>query len=161
MEIIFRVATVYAFVFIGLRVLGKRELNQLSAIELVTLMLVPEIVSPAINGEGSTINGLIGVSTLFILVFVTSLISYLFKPAEEVIEGKAFVLKDDSGLQTEVMDKERLSVDEIFATMRQSGFDDLKQIKTIVLESDGQISFIPLIPRRDQLEIKPKDKAFD
>lgn len=161
MEIIFRVATIYAFVFIGLRVLGKRELNQLSAIELVTLMLVPEIVSPAINGDGSLINGLIGVSTLFILVFATSIVSYLFKPAEDVIEGKAFILKDENGLQTEVMDKERLSVDEIFATMQQSGFDDLNQIKTIVLESDGQISFIPVEPRRDQSEIKQANKAFD
>lgn len=112
-------------------------------------MLVPEIVSQAIGGEASMVNALVGVSTLFILVFLTSLTSYLWKPAEEVIEGKAIVLKDKTGLQTEGMDKERIPVDEIFASMRQSGFDDLKQIKMIVLEADGRLSFIPLEQERD------------
>jgi uncharacterized membrane protein YcaP (DUF421 family) len=161
MEIIVRVAVIYIFIFFGLRVLGKRELSQLSAIELVTLMLVPEIVSQALGAEGSMTNALIGVSTLFILVFVTSMVSYLWKPVEDVIEGTPLVLKDDDGLQTEAMDKERVSVDEIFSTMRQSGFDDLKQIKTIVLEADGQLSFIPAEPDRDQQEIKQKHKAMD
>ena len=158
MEIIARVAVIYVFIIFGLRILGKRELSQLSAIELVTLMLVPEIVSQALGAEGSMTNALIGVSTLFILVFLTSLLSYLFKPAEDVIEGKALILKDKDGLQVEVMDKERVSVDEIFSTMRQSGFDDLKQIKTIVLEADGQMSFIPAEPDRDPQEIRHKHK---
>jgi uncharacterized membrane protein YcaP (DUF421 family) len=160
MEIIARVAVIYVFIIFGLRILGKRELSQLSAIELVTLMLVPEIVSQALGAEGSMTNALIGVSTLFILVFLTSLLSYLFKPAEDVIEGKALILKDKDGLQVEVMDKERVSVDEIFSTMRQSGFDDLKQIKTIVLEADGQMSFIPVEPDRDQQEIKKTNRSI-
>jgi uncharacterized membrane protein YcaP (DUF421 family) len=160
MEIIIRVAVTYIFVIFGLRILGKRELSELSAIELVTLMLVPEIVSQALGADGSMVDALIGVSTLFVLVFFTSLLSYLIKPAQEVIEGKALVLKDDHGLQTEAMDKERISVDEIFATMRHAGFDDLKQIRTIVLEADGQLSFIPHEADRAQQEIKQKGKSL-
>jgi uncharacterized membrane protein YcaP (DUF421 family) len=143
MEIILRVAVTYAFVFFGMRVLGKRELNQLSAIELVTLMLVPEIVSQALSGQESMTMALVGVSTLFVLVYLTGLATYHWKPVAKVLEGEPMILKDKDGLQTEVMDKERISVDEIFGEMRQAGYDDLKQIKTIVLEQDGKMSFIP------------------
>lgn len=150
MEVVIRVLVVYVFVLFGLRMLGKRELSQLSAIELVTLMLVPEIVSQAIAGESSMTNALIGVSTLFTLVFLTSLLSYLSKSASNIIEGKPLVLKDRHGLQVEVMDRERITIDEIYAELRKKGHLDLSNIEMLVLEADGKISMIEKQPENKQ-----------
>jgi uncharacterized membrane protein YcaP (DUF421 family) len=148
MDIVFRVVVTYAVVFLGLRILGKRELSQLSAVELVTLMLVPEIVSQALAGQESMTLALVGISTLFVLVYLTSVVSYLWKPAERVLDGKETILKNKHGLILESLDKERISVDEIFSELRQAGFDDLSMIETIVLESDGKISLIPKPPAK-------------
>lgn len=145
MEIIIRIAVVYFFVIFGMRMLGKRELNQLSAIELVTLMLVPEIVSQALSGVESMTNALIGVATLFTLVYLTSLSSYMWKPAQTAFEGTPLVLHDDkSGLHPDVLDKERITPDEIYAELRLAGYTDLKQVKMVVLEAEGKMSIIPL-----------------
>jgi uncharacterized membrane protein YcaP (DUF421 family) len=51
METVIRVALIYVFIMAGLRVMGKREFGQLSPIELVTLLLIPEIVSQAMIME--------------------------------------------------------------------------------------------------------------
>lgn len=45
METVIRIAIIYLVILVGLRLLGKRELSQLTPLELVTLMLIPEIVS--------------------------------------------------------------------------------------------------------------------
>jgi uncharacterized membrane protein YcaP (DUF421 family) len=145
MDIILRVVVTYAVIFVGLRVLGKRELSQLSAVELVTLMLVPEIVSQALAGQESMTLAFVGICTLFLLVYVTSLLSYLWEPAGKILDGTETVLKNENGLVLESLDKERISVDEIFSELRQAGFNDLSKIETIVLESDGKISLIPKI----------------
>jgi uncharacterized membrane protein YcaP (DUF421 family) len=143
MDIVLRVVITYAVIFAGLRILGKRELSQLSAVELITLMLIPEIVSNALAGQESMTLALVGICTLFVLVYLTSLVSYLWKPAERFLDGSEVVLKDKSGFILESLDKERISVDEIFSELRQAGFEDLSKIETIVLESDGKISLIP------------------
>ena len=49
MEAVIRVAAIYALIVLGMRVLGKREFGQLSPVELVTLLLIPEIVSNALR----------------------------------------------------------------------------------------------------------------
>src|SRR5687767_14955196 len=50
---VIHVAATYAILILGFRLLGKRELSQFSPFELVTLMLIPEILSSALQGEGS------------------------------------------------------------------------------------------------------------
>jgi len=71
LEIMIRVTVVYLFVVFGLRVIGRRELSDMSPLDLVTLLLIPEIAAQALPGgeDFSLINGLTGVATLFLLVF--------------------------------------------------------------------------------------------
>jgi uncharacterized membrane protein YcaP (DUF421 family) len=51
METVIRVTIFYLIILIGLRVMGKREFSQLTPLELVTLLLIPEIVSQSILRE--------------------------------------------------------------------------------------------------------------
>ena len=88
MEAVLRVVVIYLVVVIGLRVLGKREFGQLSPLELVTLLLIPEIVSSGIQGDHfSLTHAIVGVCTLFVLVFVTSLISARFQRFQTLLDG--------------------------------------------------------------------------
>ncbi len=75
MDIVLRITVVYLFVLVGLRILGKREFGQLSPLELVSLLMIPEVVSQAMVGSDySLTTGLTGLATLLVLVFLTSLL---------------------------------------------------------------------------------------
>ena len=75
-----RVALIYVFILLGMRVVGKREFAQLSPSELVSLLMIPELVSQALSHEDySLTNALIGVCTLLLLVFVTSVLVQRFR----------------------------------------------------------------------------------
>src|SRR3954464_13425429 len=68
LEKILRPVIVYAFLLIGLRVAGKRELAQLNPFDLVVLLLLSNTVQNAIIGEdNSLIGGIFGAATLLLL----------------------------------------------------------------------------------------------
>ncbi len=146
MDTVLRVAATYVFLMIALRILGKREFSQLTPLELVSLLIVPEIVSQGLVGEHSLVDSLTGVATLLVLVFATSLVSYRWKRADAAISGEPTVLVQDGRLRRRAMDETRVSADELEAEMRKAGLERLEDVKWAVLESGGNISFIPRPP---------------
>ena len=144
METVIRIAIIYLVILGGLRLLGKRELSQLTPQELVTLMLIPEIVSQSMIGEDfSLTNGVIGITTILSLVFLTSLLKQGSRRIEQVIEGKPTLLVEWGNFLEDSLNRERISPDEVFGEMHKSGLERLDQVKWAILETDGKTSIVP------------------
>ncbi|WP_437585749.1 DUF421 domain-containing protein [Sorangium sp. So ce1000] len=143
METVARVAFVYVFLAAALRVIGKRELSSMSAFELVTLMLIPEIVSQALVREASLANALAGVSTVLVLVVLTSLLTHLFPGASKVIDGSPTVLVAKGRILEEACNRERIQPEEIVSEMHKSGLERLSQVRWAILEADGDLTIVP------------------
>lgn len=144
METVLRVAIIYFFILVGLRLLGKREFSQLSPFELVMLLLIPELVSQSLIREDfSLVNGLVAVSTIMVLVFLTSLLSHASRRFERVVQSSPAVLVHHGRLIEATLNKERIAPGEIFDEMHKSGLERLEQVKWAILESDGKIAVIP------------------
>ncbi|MCW7537388.1 DUF421 domain-containing protein [Aquabacterium sp. A7-Y] len=159
METVFRVAIIYLFVLVGLRLLGKREFGQLSPLELVTLLMIPEIVSQALTGDDHSLtNALVGVSTLLVLVLVTSVVMHRFRRVETAITGEPSVLVADGQLRPHVLNINRVSPDEVFSEMHKSGLDRLEQVRWAILETDGSIAIVPTEAARSKVGLVPNGK---
>jgi uncharacterized membrane protein YcaP (DUF421 family) len=144
METVLRVTIIYVGLLLGMRIMGKREFSQLTPLELVTLLLIPELVAHSLLREDySLTNALIAVSTLFSLVFLTSLLIQRSKLLEEIIADTPTVLVAHGRFIEENLNKERVTPGEIFGAMRKSGLERLAQVKWAVLEGDGKISIVP------------------
>ena len=143
MDTVIRVVVVYGFLFAVLRLLGKREFGQLSPLEFVCLLLIPELVQQAlVRDDFSMTNALVAVSTLVLLVFLTSLLSHRSKKAEAFLQGQPTVLAAHGRLITPHMDRERVTPDEVYTEMRRVGLDRLEDVRWAVLEPDGHISIV-------------------
>lgn len=144
METVIRITVIYFVILVGLRLLGKRELSQLTPQELVTLMLIPEIVSQSMVGEDfSVTNGVVGLTTILSLVFLTSLLKQKSRRMEQLIEGKPSLLVERGKFIDDTLNSERISPDEVFGEMHKSGLERLDQVKWAILETDGKISIVP------------------
>jgi uncharacterized membrane protein YcaP (DUF421 family) len=144
MEIVLRIGLIYLFLLVALRLMGKREFGQLSPFELLTLLLIPEILSETLDlGEAALTSALIGVSTLLSLVFLTSVLAYRFPRFGSLTEGEPVVLVQHGFLVPSAMHRERISPQEIRSEMHKAGLERTDQVKWGVLEPDGTISFVP------------------
>lgn len=144
METVVRIAFIYVFLTLALRAMGKRELSKMSTIELVMLLLIPELFSQAATGvDFSMTNAVIATSTLLTLVLLTSVISHLSSRAHDAISGTPTVLVRSGRYVEENMNRERLSPEELLAEMHKAGYERLDQIRWAILEDDGKIALIP------------------
>jgi uncharacterized membrane protein YcaP (DUF421 family) len=144
MDSVLRIAFIYFFLMIALRVMGKRELSEMSAFELVTLLLIPEIFSAALaRDDYSMTHATIGAATLFTLVFITSLATFRWKRVEEIVEGKPTVLVHNGRLIERNLKRERVTPEEVLTEVHKAGIADVEQVRWAILETDGKIAIIP------------------
>jgi uncharacterized membrane protein YcaP (DUF421 family) len=144
METVIRVAIVYVFVWACFRIVGKRELTQLSPFELVTLIFIPQLFSRALTRQDySMTNGAIGASTLFVLLFLTSAARYRSTRVRSIVEGTPRVLVHDGAVVQQHLDRERVALDDILSAMRKVGMQRFADVQWAILESDGKISVVP------------------
>jgi uncharacterized membrane protein YcaP (DUF421 family) len=145
MWIVARVFFIYLFLLFMMRGLGKREFAQLSAQEVILLLVISETLQQAMVGDDfSVTTALIAASTLMLCSFLTSMISYRFRRVGDALEGDPAVLVHGGKLLKRNMDLERVTSGEIFAEMRRVGIEKLDDVKWALLESDGKISVIPV-----------------
>jgi uncharacterized membrane protein YcaP (DUF421 family) len=144
METVFRVVFVFVFVWACFRILGKRELTQMSPFELVTLLFIPQLFSRALTRQDySMTNAVIGASTLFLLVFVTSAASYRSRWVARIVQATPRVLVRRGELVEAHLNRERIPPTDIFSAMHKVGLERLDQVEWAILESDGRIALIP------------------
>jgi uncharacterized membrane protein YcaP (DUF421 family) len=136
----------FAALLLAFRVIGKRELGRLSPFELVTLMLIPEILSNTVQGEDSLLQGLAGLCAVLLLVLTTSLLSQRFPSVQNALESSPSLLVVDGRLLDQAMNRERIAPEELLSEMRKQGIATLDQVRFAVLESSGNITFV----RRDE-----------
>jgi uncharacterized membrane protein YcaP (DUF421 family) len=151
-----RVALIYGFLTAAFRLMGKRELSTLSPLELITLMLIPEIAASTLNDEAPVLHALVGVSVLLSLVFLMSLLTTRFRAIERLVDPPARVLVVDGQLCREALLTERITPDELFAEMHKHGIAELADVQWAILEGGGDIAFIS--KRRPHVDDVPKRK---
>ncbi len=105
-------------------------------------MLIPEILSNSVQGQGSLGTALSGLCTVLLLVLATSLLSQRFPRIKDVLEAQPTVLVEDGKLVVRAMNRERIAPDELYAEMRKQSIASLDYLRFAVLESGGSITFI-------------------
>jgi uncharacterized membrane protein YcaP (DUF421 family) len=143
-EIVFRTIVVYVVVFALLRIAGKRELGQMSVVDLVVILVIANAVQNSLNGgDVSLVGGLVSAATLVALNRVfdrfgrrVPFVSRLFRQEPTLLMQNGEVIKRN-------LDDEDIEPEELEMAAREKGMTDLSEVDAAVLEVDGSISIIP------------------
>jgi len=149
-EKVVRTVVVYAFLLLGLRLAGKRELTQLNPFDLVVLLLLSNTVQNAIIGEDNSLaGGILGAAILLLLNGV--LVRLLFRWGKlDAIEGRPDVLIRNGHVVRHHLDRELITLAELEAAARRQGLESLAHVKHCRLETGGALTFIPKHPTDDE-----------
>jgi uncharacterized membrane protein YcaP (DUF421 family) len=159
MEIVLRAAVVYIFVWLIVRGTGKRELAEMTAFELVLLVVMGDLIQQAVTQEDTSIvGGLLAVGTIGFLIVVTSYVTWRFNGARSLVEGVAVVIVRDGKPLEDILRLERVTVDEVLSGARNQGIADLAEVEIGVLEADGKLSFLTRDLTRDKDQHEPDEK---
>ena len=144
MDIALRAIFLYAFVVFVIRVMGRRELSSLSAIDLVLLVVLGDAIQQGLTQDDYSVTGaVIAVSTIAAVQVGSSYLSFRSRRARRVLEGEPIVILQDGKLIARNLKRERLTEDEVAEEMRGQQIASVEDVEWGILESDGTMSFIP------------------
>ncbi|GGJ42027.1 hypothetical protein CDQ92_07830 [Sphingopyxis bauzanensis] len=153
MDIVLRATAMFALLYLLIRLLGKRELGQMTPFELVLLVVMGDLIQQGVTHNDFSLTGaLLAISTFAFWALVLSWVTYLFPSAKDFLEGTPRVIVRDGEIMTGNLRRDRLTRDEILSEMRLAGIARLSSVAWAILEPQGKISFIrkdDQAPQRD------------
>jgi uncharacterized membrane protein YcaP (DUF421 family) len=151
MEIILRSTIIYFFLWAVARGVGKRELSEMTAFELILLVVMGDLIQQGATQEDMSMTGaVLAVGTLAMWILVFAYLSWRFRRLRPVMEGVPVVVIHNGEPLDEVLAIERLTLQEILEAARNQGITDLAEVDIGVLEPDGKFSFLQSSGRSDQ-----------
>lgn len=142
MDILIRSLVIFAFLWLIVRVGGKREVAQLSAFDMILLITVGDLVSQGIVQEDYSLTAaVIAVATFSIAGIALSSLAIHFPPFRPWIEGRARIVVRDGEPLLDMLRAERITIQDIHEAAREQGIRRMRHIELCVLETDGSFSF--------------------
>ena len=142
-RIIFSTLCVYLFIVIAIRLFGKKELAQLSVVDLVFILLISNAVQNAMVGPDATlVGGLVAASTLFIVNYLLKFLQYRFPKFKKAVQGDVTMLVYKGKMLASNMQKVKISEDELMEAIREHSVATLEEVDLAILEVDGGISVL-------------------
>jgi uncharacterized membrane protein YcaP (DUF421 family) len=144
MDIVLRGIVLFAFVSFVMRIVGRRELSSLGAIDLVLLIVLGDAIQQGLPQDDYSVTGaMIAVSTIAIMQVSMSYVGFRFRRLRPVLEGEPIVIIQDGRVIERNLRRDRITVDEVLEEARQQQIGSLDDVAWAVLEPNGKISFLP------------------
>jgi uncharacterized membrane protein YcaP (DUF421 family) len=143
MDIVIRGTVLFAFVYLLMRVIGRRELSSLAPFDLFLLVVLGDAIQQGLTQDDySVLGAILAVSTFAILQLLVSYTSFRFPRLRPVLQGEPIVIVQDGRPIERNLKRERMTVGEVLEEARLQQITSLDQIEWAVLEPSGNISFI-------------------
>jgi len=153
--IVFRSIIFLLILLITTRMLGKKQISELSFFEYVSGITIGSIAGEVITGLES--NMYHGALAILLFGFITLLVDYLSlksKTFRDVVEGRGTVVIKDGKILEDNLKKEKYTVDEISALLRQKNIFQVSDVEFAVLEPRGNLS---ALLKKENRPLTPKD----
>ena len=144
MDIVIRATVAFLFIYVLTRIIGRRELNSLEPFDLILLVMMGDLVQQGVTQNDFSVTGLmLAGGTVGFLAMTFSYVSFKVRRLRPLLDGEPIVLLQDGKPIERNLRRERLTVEEVAANARLQQIASLEDIQWAVLETNGQISFIP------------------
>lgn len=169
LEILFRTTIVYFYTLMLMRWLGGRTVAQLSIVEFLLVIAIGSAVGDLLFYDDVPM-----LPAMFAILLVAGYNKLVDKAIlaspwlSRIFEGRPRIVISDGRIHDGRLHRQGIGRDELYSKLRQSGVDDLAQVKFAILEADGRISVLkhpdqtgeglfhpPAIPTREAAWSKP------
>lgn len=134
---------VYIFIALAIRLFGKKEISQLTVIDLVFVLLISNAVQNAMVGADTSLEGgLLAALTLFLVNYIFKYLLYRFKGLNHILEGEPVILVSEGKIKDKNLRKVQLTTDELLEAIHEHGVSNIHDVNLAILEMDGKISII-------------------
>ena len=131
----------YVIITIVYRFMGKREVGELSILNLIVSILIAELAAIAIDKyKESIFLSIIPMVALVILQIIVAKISLKSSNFRSVVEGEPSVIINRGKVDFQSMLKQRYNLDDLLTQLRDKGIRSIEEVDYAILETSGKLS---------------------
>ncbi|HLU22886.1 MAG TPA: DUF421 domain-containing protein [Bacillaceae bacterium] len=163
LNIIIRSASLVIVLFLLTKMLGKKQLSQLSFLEYVAGITIGSVAAEISTGlDRNFLHGLYSMLIWAIIPLLAGLLSLKSKKARNFIEGKSTVVIRDGKILEDNLAKEKYSVNELLELLRKKNAFSIADVEFAMLETNGELNVLlkkekrPLTPADLQMDVAPE-----
>jgi uncharacterized membrane protein YcaP (DUF421 family) len=143
MDIVLRATVIFFALYLLVRVMGKRELAQMTPFELIVLVVFGDLIQQGVTHNDFSLTGaLLAISTMAFWALAMSWLTFHSRRAESFLDGEPRVIVRDGEIVRENLRRDRLTRAELLSEMRLAGIAQLSDVAWAILEPRGKMSFI-------------------
>lgn len=135
--------TIFFYILVTLvyRIMGKREIGELSIIDFIVSIFIAELIAISIeNYKSSMLLSIIPIITLVLLELFSAYITMKNKKIREKIEGEPSVIIEKGIINFEEMKKQRYNLDDLLIQLRNNSIKSIAEVDYAILETSGKLS---------------------
>lgn len=133
----------YAATVILLRVSGKRTLSKMNAFDfIVTIAIGSTLATTLLSKTVAYVEGVVAIALLIFLQFAITWLSVRIAWLQRLFKAQPTLLFYQGEFLQPALRSERVTEEEIQASIRSSGLASMRDVQAVVLETDGSIAVI-------------------
>ena len=143
MDIVLRGIFVFVFLYVLMRMIGRRELSSLEPFDLILLIVLGDAVQQGLTQDDYSLTGaFLAIGTIAILQLGVSYANFRFPKLRPVLDGEPIVVVQDGKPIAKNLKRERVTIEDLAAAARQQNIAKIEDVQWAVMETSGAISFI-------------------
>ena len=144
MDIVIRAVVMFLFVWLVTRAVGRRELSTLEPFDLILLIVIGDLIQQGVTQNDFSVTGaMLAVGTVGAMTVLFSWLAFRFPRVQPVLEGDPVILVERGKPIERNLRMNRITREELASQARLQQIAHLDDIDWAVLETSGNISFIP------------------
>ena len=154
----YRTAVLYLAVLLAIRIMGKREVGQLSAFDLVVAIMIAELAAMSMEQIDMPLHeGLIPIFTLVALEIMFAFVSLKSHTLRGIVDGGPSIVIANGKIIERELRKLRYNMSDLLGQLRQKDVANIADVQFAVLETSGQLS---VILKPEKRPVTPKDLSL-
>lgn len=142
--LICRSLIIYIFVFIVIRLMGKRQVGELQPFELVITLIIADLACvPMSELTVPVLHGIAPLITLLTLHFLLTLISQKSLKLRKIISGQAKLVITPKGIDFNTLKDLNMNINDLTEALRTAGYFSFEDVNYAIVETNGNINVIP------------------
>lgn len=156
---IWRTIVIYFAVLVIVRLMGKREIGQLSTLDFVVAIILAELAAIPMGSVTIPIwHGIVPLVTLGFLEVLFSYLALINRPLRKMFYGSPQIIIENGHLLKHEMRASRYNLDDLLSQLREKGFYNIEDVEYAILEPSGRLSVIPKSQKRP---VTPEDLGIN
>ena len=143
------------FLFIVCKLIGKKQVSELSLFDYVIGISIGNFAAEMImDFQGNFTNGVVAIIVFGLCSYIVSMITLKSIFLRRILIGTPTIIVQNGKIIKENLIKTKIDVNDLLEQIRTNGYFDLSEVEYVIMEANGKLS---ILPKSENKQVTLKD----